>query len=144
MDWECGAGGILRVLEIIEDHKPAFIYDFRSRFGLGLGDLGTALPWSEVVYLVAVLVRDPSSWLQTSLSKWHHPIDYNWAVNVATYDLLAQVNTRKGRKAKPYPRPWPAGENGQSRKGKARADARAILSRAKNGELNWQNRHTPM
>lgn len=143
MDWWCTAGGIVRVLEIIEDHKPAFIYDFRSRFNLGLDDLGRALPWAEVVYLVAVLVRDPSSWLQTSLNGWHHPISYEWAVNVATYDLLAQVNTKKGRKAKPYPRPWPTGD-GKARKGTTRGDARDILSRAKNGELEWLNRRTPM
>lgn len=125
---------------LIEDHKAAFVYDFRHRFGLGLGDLGTTVPWVEVVYLVAVLLRDPSSWLQVSYNKWHHPVSFEWAAHAATYDLLAQVHSK--RKPKPYPRPWPTTTN--TRKGTARLDGREILERARNGGLKWQNRPTPM
>lgn len=125
---------------LIEDHKAAFVYDFRHRFGLGLGDLGTTVPWVEVVYLVAVLLRDPSSWLQVSYNKWHHPVSFEWAAHAATYDLLAQVHSK--RKPKPYPRPWPTTTN--TRKGTARVDGREILERARNGGLKWQNRPTPM
>lgn len=142
MDRRGEPGGIVKVLELIEDHKAAFVYDFRDRFGLGLRDLGTTVPWVEVVYLVAVLLRDPSSWLQTSVAGWHHPISYEWAVLAGTYDLHAQVNSK--RKPKPYPRPWPSGVGGSSRRGKPRADARDILARAKNGGMKWQNKHTPM
>ena len=125
---------------LIEDHKAAFVYDFRHRFGLGLGDLGTTVPWVEVVYLVAVLLRDPSSWLQVSYNKWHHPVSFEWAAHAATYDLLAQVHSK--RKPKPYPRPWPTTTN--TRKGTPRLDGREILERARNGGLKWQNRPTPM
>lgn len=125
---------------LIEDHKAAFVYDFRHRFGLGLGDLGTTVPWVEVVYLVAVLLRDPSSWLQVSYNGWHHPVSFEWAAHAATYDLLAQVHSK--RKPKPYPRPWPTTTN--TRKGTARLDGREILERARNGGLKWQNRPTPM
>jgi len=125
---------------LIEDHKAAFVYDFRHRFGLGLGDLGTTVPWVEVVYLVAVLLRDPSSWLQVSYNKWHHPVSFEWAAHAATYDLLAHVHSK--RKPKPYPRPWPTTTN--TRKGTPRLDGREILERARNGGLKWQNRPTPM
>jgi hypothetical protein len=125
---------------LIEDHKAAFVYDFRHRFGLGLGDLGTTVPWVEVVYLVAVLLRDPSSWLQVSYNKWHHPVSFEWAAHAATYDLLAQVHSK--RKPKPYPRPWPTTTN--TRKGTPRLDGREILERARNGGLKWQSRPTPM
>ncbi len=140
MDRRRRPGGIVRVLEIIEDHKAAFVYDFRNRFRLGLSDLGTKVPWSEVVYMVAVLLRDPSSWLQTSVAGWHHPITYEWPILASIYDLHAQVNSK--RKPKPYPRPWPKGASA-SRRGRVRNDAREILAKAKNGGIKWQNRHTP-
>ena len=124
---------------LIEDHKAAFVYEFRHRFSLGLRDLGTAVPWDEVVYLVAVLLRDPTSWLQTSVNKWDHPITYDWAAQVATYDLLAQVHSK--RKPKPYPRPWKNGN--ATRKGTVRRDARELLAKARQGEMNWQNKPTP-
>jgi hypothetical protein len=142
VDWWCKAGGILTVLELIENHKAAFVYDFRHRFGVGLDDIGTTLPWGEVLLLLNVLLRDPSSWLQTSVSKWHHPVTYEWATTAATYDLLAQVHSK--RKPKPYPRPWMTGANNKGRKGTLRKDAREILAKARNGELKWQNRHMRM
>jgi hypothetical protein len=132
-------GGIIAVLILLEDHKAAFVYEFRHRFSLGLRDLGATVPWDEVVYLVAVLLRDPTSWLQTSVNKWDHPITYDWAAQVATYDLLAQVHSK--RKPKPYPRPWKS--NGTDRKGTVRKDARELLAKARQGEMNWQNKPTP-
>ncbi len=142
MDGRHQAGGILTVLQIIEDHKAAFVYDFRHRFSYGLEDIGTTLPWNEVLLLLSVLLRDPTSWLQTSVAKWHHPVSYEWATNAAVYDLLAQVHSK--RKPKPYPRPWATGAGKSGRKGSTRKDAREILARARNGELKWQNRHTRM
>ena len=140
MDPRCKPGGILTVLEILEDYKPAFIYDFRARFGLGLADLGDKVPWLEVCALVGMLMTDPTSWLQVTKNKWSHPIDYNWTIQAATYDLLAQVNSK--RKPKPWPRPWT--DDRQTKGKRIRRDARAILKRARDGEIEWQNRHTPM
>jgi hypothetical protein len=134
-------GGIIKVVELIDDHTPAFAYDFRYRFGLGLDDLGEKVPWHEVVYLVSVLIRDPSSWLQTSINNWHHPVSFEWAALAAQYDLHAQVNSK--RKPKPYPRPWKDAGGGSNRKGTARSDAREILAKARNGGVKWQSRRTP-
>lgn len=141
MDPRSPSGGIIAVLQILEDYKPAFIYDFRARFGLGLGSLGTTVPWNEVVSLVAVLLRDPTSWLQTAKSDWQHPISYEWTLAAATYDLLAQVNSK--RKPKAWPRPW--ADPSSNRLGKVtRRDARAILKKAKDGDIEWQSKPTPM
>ena len=60
---------------------------------------------------------------------------------VSVWELLAQVNTRKGRKTPRFPKPWP--DPNVVAKGKARQDARGILKRAKDGDLEWQNKHTP-
>jgi len=134
-------GGIIKVVELIDDHTAAFIYDFRSRFSLGLADLGESIPWVEVVYLVAVLLRDPTSWLQVSVNGWHHPVSYEWAAMVAQYDLHAQVNSK--RKPKPYPRPW-SNTNQAGGKGTVRVDAREILKRAREGAYKWQSKPTLM
>ena len=141
MDPRSPTGGIIAVLQILEDYKPAFTYDFRARFGLGLDSLGTTVPWNEVVSLVAVLLRDPTSWLQTAKSDWQHPISYEWTLAAATYDLLAQVNSK--RKPKAWPRPW--ADPSSNRLGKVtRRDARAILKKAKDGDIEWQSKPTPM
>lgn len=142
MDWWCKSGGILTVLEVIQNHRAAFVYDFRHRFGVGLDDLGESIPWSEVLLILTVLLRDPTSWLHTSVAKWHHPISFEWTVGVATYDLLAQVYSK--RKPKPYPRPWKTGAGQGGRKGTIRKDAREILAKARDGELEWQNRRMRM
>jgi hypothetical protein len=141
MDTRCTLGGILAVLEILEDYKPAFTYDFRARFGLGLSDLGDKVPWDEVVSLVSVLLSDPTSWLQSAKHKWDHPISYEWTIAAATYDLLATVNSK--RKPKPWPRPWTKANQKQGVR-KIRTDARAILRRAKDGDIEWQSKRTRM
>ena len=89
----------------------------------------------ELILLVDVLIRDPESWTHAAVAKWKHPISYEWTVLVATYDMLAQVNSRK--KPKPYPRPW-VDANVKS-KGQSRPDAREILKRARDGDLKWQS-----
>jgi hypothetical protein len=137
----CQPGGSLRVLEILKDHRRALVYDLRSRFGVGYEDIGTKVPWNELVDLVAVLVRDPTSWLQTSISGWKHPISYDWTVLAAMYDLHAQVHSK--RTPTPFPRPWPD-HHGQNNRPVLRDDAREILKRAKEGKLTWQSKHTRM
>ena len=108
---------------------------------MGLGALGNEVPWPEVISLVSILMADPTSWLQTAKNKWQHPITYEWTIQAATYDLLAQVNSK--RKPKAWPRPW--GKQDKTHIGKInRRDARAILQKAKDGDLEWQNKLMPM
>ena len=99
------------------------------------------MPWDEVVYLISVLMSDPTSWLQAAKNNWSHPIDYNWTIAAATYDLLATVNSKS--KPKPWPRPWTA-NNTKKPIRKIRNDTRDILRRAKDGEIEWQSKPTPM
>lgn len=117
---------------VIAEHEAELVYDLRK-----LGINPAKVKFDELVLLVDVLLRDPTSWLHAAVAGWKHPISYEWTVNVATYDLLAQVYSGK-RKPKPYPRPWK--DPNVKAKGKARKDAREILKRAKDGELDWQNK----
>lgn len=122
----------------MHDHEPAFVYDFRSRFGLGISDLGTSVPWSEVTCLVLILLSDSSSWLCAAKLNWAHPIDPNWAVQAATYDLLAAVNSK--RTPKPYPRPWDEARN--KPKPRIRRDARDVLKRSRDGQIGFTDQTT--
>jgi hypothetical protein len=40
-------------------------------------------------------------------SGWEYPVSREWIVSAHTYDLLAAVNSGKGKKPKPYPNPFP-------------------------------------
>jgi hypothetical protein len=104
-------------------------------------DVEKTIPWSEFYYVIKMLTQDPESWLFAAMNNWKHPISREWVVLAATYDLLAQVNSGR-KKPKPFPRPWPSSEG--KKKGSVRADARNILQKAKDGDLEWRNRHTRM
>lgn len=97
-------GGILRLLELIEEHTSAIAYDFRTRFHVSYMDVGTSrMPYREALHLVEVLTKDPSSWLQAGVSGWAHPASREWFLSADLYDL--ERAKAPGRRAKPYARP---------------------------------------
>lgn len=117
----CSAGGILKLRELISEHAPELAFDFRSRFNLSIHDIGTSVRLDEAVMLVAVLLRDPSSWLQAAKFGWKHPVSREWEAIIDHFDLTFAVAA--GKKAKPYPRPWPeADKNVVGGRGVSRAD----------------------
>jgi hypothetical protein len=120
---------------LVEKHEAELIYDLRK-----LGINPAEVDVDELILLVDVLIRDPESWTHAALASWKHPVSYEWTVLVATYDMLAQVNSR--RKPKPYPRPWP--DPNVRSKGKPQKNAREILKRARDGDLEWQKPLSPM
>jgi hypothetical protein len=110
LDPGSGSGGILRLLEIRDQHPAELAYDFRSRFNLSYLDIGDTVTYLETVQLVSILVKDPTSWLASVLYDWKQPVSREWAVLADVYDLLAMVNSKK--KPKPFPRPWPTDGEG--------------------------------
>lgn len=73
--------------------------------------IGVTVSWLEAVFLVAILIRDTSSWLGSANAKWKFPASREWIVAAHQYDLTARVNSKK--KPKPYPTPW---ENADTQK----------------------------
>lgn len=127
MDSRHSTGGILKLREIIAEHTSEIAYDFRTRFNLSIFDAGDKFTWLEAVHLTAILVRDLSSWTQSSIAKWDYPVSREWIVAAHTYDLIAAVNSRKS-KPKPYPAPWPdAGTNRIG--GKTKQDRKTVIER---------------
>ncbi len=104
MDSGCTCGGILRLLELYKAHPAEFAFDFRSRFQTSFEQIGVTVSWLEAVYLVSVLMRDPSSWLCAARSEWEFPASREFMVLAHTYDLTARINSKQ--RPKPYPTPW--------------------------------------
>lgn len=117
-------GGILRLLEIADEHPGAIRADFRSRFHISWEDAGDTYTWAEAIHLVSILLKDPTSWLAAEKNKWKHPASYEWMVLADQLDILIAVNSQKG-KAKRTPRPWQ--DDGGERIGKVKANQETIL-----------------
>lgn len=97
-------GGILGLLDLIEEHRAALRYDWRARFGLGLDAVPDVIGWGEALDLVRVLRSDPSTQLAAALEGWSHPLD---RVGWMLADLIdVQGASKAGKKWKPYPRPF--------------------------------------
>lgn len=116
-------GGSLKLLELIEEHKPEFAYDFRSRFNVSIDEVGRSVSYLEAIYLTSILRRDPSSWVAAALAGWKYPVSREWMLDRDSYDLLARVNSKQ--KPKPYPTPWP--EQGSKRIGSDKPQDRAAV-----------------
>ena len=123
-------GKILGLLDLIEEHRAAVEYDFRSRFHLGLDAITVDVGWGEAIRLVGILRADPSSALAAAMEGWDHPISREALILMDLFDLDMAVNAGK-KKPKPYPRPWKQKTNVQKHGnvgGRTRAEIVAILN----------------
>lgn len=130
------AGGIWALLELIEEHRSAVAYDWRSRFGLGSEVIGDGMGWREAVDLADTLRRDPTSWLGAALSGWKYPMSHEAVLLADLFDLEHTVNSK--RPPKPHPiRPWETSGRTSQRMGdtggRSREQVEAILRRARGG-----------
>lgn len=111
------AGGIFGLLGLIARHRGAVEYDFRSRFGLGLRDIGPKLTIAEAARLAAIFRDDPSSATAAAISGWSHPMSREALILADLIDL--QAKTKVGKKWHGYPRPWPTDDGTRTRRGNA-------------------------
>lgn len=97
-------GGILKLLDLIEEHRAAFDYDWRTRFHLPLDSVPTVMGWGEAVRLAGILRADPSSMLAASMEGWKYPVTREAIALARLYDLEYAKTGAKRRE--PYPMPW--------------------------------------
>lgn len=96
----------MTLLDLAEQHRGAFEYDWRARFHLPF-DLPGEMTWGEIWRLTQILAADPSSCLAASLGGWGHPVTREWIVAADAYDAFVSANSDpKKTKPKTYPRPW--------------------------------------
>jgi hypothetical protein len=124
-------GGICGLLDLIEEHRGAIEYDWRTRFGQGLdASVPDDIGWGEAIRLVRILRSDPSSQLAASLEGWDYPLDRaGWMLA----DLIdVQGSSKAGKKWKSYQRPAKAKDKTQ-RWGDAGGRTRAQVVQILNG-----------
>lgn len=90
------------------------------------------MTYKEGVYLISILLQDPSSWLQASINQWKYPWSRETMVLADKFDAFAMANSKK--KPKPYPRPWP--KDGESKIGSKRQHRDDVI--AKLNKMNPQ------
>lgn len=96
---------ILTLLELIDRHRGAFEYDWRTRFGVALSDVPQRMTYGEAWRLLKQLQQDTSSHVAAALAGWSHPWPREAFVLADLFDLQHRAKAKKGHKPKPYPRP---------------------------------------
>lgn len=93
------AGGIDALLELIEEHRAAVAYDWRSRFHLPPTAIGDEMPWDEAIGHIRTLQADPSSAIFAAVAGWAHPMTREALLLADLFDLehLVNADPKKGR-----------------------------------------------
>ncbi|HWJ07759.1 MAG TPA: hypothetical protein VNS46_00190 [Nocardioides sp.] len=107
-------GGSLGLLDLIEEHPAAFAYDWRTRFGMPVDDIGESMTYGEAIALVEVLTQDTSSWVFAAHANWSYPASREVLVLADLFDAFAKANFKR---PEPYPRPMPDGSHTVERLG---------------------------
>ena len=117
---------------MIEEHRSAFAYDWRARFGLPLDALDDGrMSIVEGCLLLRALLLDPSSHAAAAVAGWDHPWSWEAMVAADAYDVLVAVNSDpKKSSPRPYPRPWRVadGELVGSAGGRSPEEIQAVLA----------------
>lgn len=122
---------------MIDQHRGAIEYDFRTRFpGLrrGVDSIGRRdMSWGEATRLLSILRADPSSAFAAALEGWDHPISREALILMDQFDLDVQINSdpKKGKPPR-YRRPFPVEDKQRQRfgntGGRTRAEVVEILN----------------
>lgn len=122
-------GGILELLDLIEEHRAALRYDWRTRFHLGLDCLPETMGWDEALDHIRTLRADPSSQFAASLEGWDFPLErIGWTLAHMS-DVLEAAHLKKP--SGHNPRPIKAQDNRKKWGdvgGRTRAEVVAILN----------------
>ena len=106
----CIRGGILSLVQTIEDHDRALEYDLMTRTGRTLSEYMEMGAAGKVALLSFINYLPPDSELrkamdpQNEFGEWHTTMKTN-VILADLFDVFVKANTKKGRKAKTYPRP---------------------------------------
>lgn len=106
----CQRGGILSLVRLLQEHDRALEYDLMTRTGrtlyeyMKMGAAGMAALVSFVKFLPpdSALNRDMNP--KDEFGIWYTTAKTNMIL-ADLFDAFVSANTRKGRKAKEYPRP---------------------------------------
>lgn len=104
------SGGILSLVQIINEHDRALEYDLMTRTGRTLGEYMEMGAAGKAALLSFINYLPPDSKLraemdpQDEVGEWYTTKKTN-TILADLFDAFVAANTKKGRKAKEYPRP---------------------------------------
>lgn len=93
-------GGSAALLELIEEHRPAFTFDFRRYFGVPLSEVGRSISYGEAWLLLLELRRESGSHTHmlrhgftetASLADFAAIAHAEWYMNVHRKDKTPQI-----------------------------------------------------
>ena len=106
----CDRGGILSLVQIIDDHDRALEYDLMTRTGrtlteyMHMGAAGKVALLSFINYLPMDSQLRQAMDPQDEVGEWSTVKKTN-IILADIFDVFVSANTKKGHKAKQYPRP---------------------------------------
>lgn len=100
-------GGIFGLLGLIREHRGAVEYDWRTKFGKPLDEVGRSMSIVEAARLAQCLIRDTTTQTFVAINGWEFAASREYLLLADQYDLLHRANAEKPDRVKPYPRPWP-------------------------------------
>jgi hypothetical protein len=123
------AGGSAALLELIEEHKAAFTFDFRRYFGMPVSAIGREITYGEAWLLVLELRRESGSHM--------HMVRYGLTETATLADLAAirhaewymNVHKKDNVPEIELPHPWEKPDPNADVTPEQRADLRAQLQR---------------
>ena len=99
--------GILTLLDLIEGHRSAFEYDWRTRFRTPLSAIGTrAMSWGEAFRLALILIADPSSQVGAATGGLAQPVSREYVALQILVDNAVQQAAKKRAQLRTLPDPF--------------------------------------
>ena len=106
----CFSGGILSLVQIIEEHDRALEYDLMTRTGRTLSEYLEMGASGRIALISFINYLPPDAALRRAMNPDNETAEWNTtmktnAILADIFDAFVAANTKKGTKPKAYPRP---------------------------------------
>lgn len=96
---------IIELVELIDEHRAAFDYDWRTRFGMPVEVVGgRRMSWGEACRLLERLMLDPSAHITAAVAGWDYPLSRESIALAGIYNATAKAHFKDPSL---WPVPWP-------------------------------------
>ena len=100
-------GGIVRLLDVVEEHRAALRFDFRDRFGLSLDDAGDSYTFAEAIDLVLELLDEQGTRSHAAVRGWSYPLSWSSQMLQQMVEMYAAAHRDTKQQPKPLSLGWP-------------------------------------
>lgn len=100
-------GGIVRLLDVVEEHRAALRFDFRDRFGLSLDDAGDRYSFGEAIDLTLELLAEQGTRSHAAVRGWAYPLSLTDQWLQQMVEILGAVHRDTKKQPQPITFGWP-------------------------------------